>query len=248
MNLPNILKHAIKQIRSSWLLLLWIYVPCFLLFLGIGILAISIPHFRIGDILKDVATLGKIPFYSGAVSQLGLLLWSATTTLCFFTYFALRKTSPIRRESLNLLLFAGLLTGYLTLDDTYMLHEEFFPDYLKIIPEEVVIFMLGIAMLSFLYFNLNEILQSEYSLILLAYLFFGISVIVDVIPAHLYQNIYGFEKILSLLEDGAKFTAIITWVTFYSRYCYQQFLLLQRPHFDNPGTSSDPREPLRHPK
>lgn len=222
MNILGIFKGAIKQIHSSRLLLIGIYTPSILLFLGIGILTKIIPHLTIPDLLGDVAIIGHIPFYSGAISQLGLLLWSTATTLCFFIFFVLKKMTVSRKESLNFLLFAGFLSGYLMLDDAYMLHDELFPDYLKIIPEEVVIILLGLVMIAFLYFNRQEILRGDYSLMLLAYLFFGISVAIDAIPRALYEDKYFFEKIEKLVEDGAKFTGIVTWITFYARYGYQQ--------------------------
>lgn len=222
MNILDIFKGAVKQIRSSWLLLIYIYVPILLLFLAAGKLTQVIPDLSIQDFLRDVAALGDIPSYSGSISQLGLLLWSAATTLCFFTYFILKKINPSRKESLDFLMFSGLLTGYLMLDDTYMFHEEVFPEYLKIIPEKAVILFLGIAMLLFLYFNHKEILRSEYGLLFLAYMFFGISVFLDVIPSRFFEYIQYMEKIEYFLEDGAKFVAIVTWLTFYVRYGYQQ--------------------------
>lgn len=221
MSVSEIIKGAIKQIWSSRLFLIRIYTPGILIFLGAGILSQIIPHLTIPELVGDVADIGEIPFYSGAISQLGLLLWSSATTLCFFTFFALRKKNGISKQTLNLLLSSGLLTGYLMLDDTYMLHDEFFPVYLKIVPEQVVLIILGLSMLAFLFFNRNEILQGDYGLILLAYLFFGISIAFDSIPRNLYSNIYFLEKIEHLIEDGSKFTAIVTWVTYYARYSYQ---------------------------
>lgn len=225
MNIIGIFKGAMNQIRSLWKLLIGIYAPIALLFLGIGILVRIVPDLSIYDIFRDVAVIGKVPSYSGFMSQLGLLLWSASTTICFFTYFVLKKREASRKESLNTLLFAGLLSGYLMIDDTFMLHEEIFPDYIKFIPEKVVIILLGIAMLLFLYFNRREILQSEYGILLLAYGFFGFSVAIDAIPDRFYVGSYFFEKIELFLEDGAKFTAITTWFVFYTRYCNEQISL-----------------------
>ena len=123
----DIFKDTIKQISSLRRLLFYIYAPSFLLFLVTGILTQIIPNISIQDFLRDVTAIGNIPFYSGSISQLGLLLWSAATTVCFFTYFALKRIDPSRKQSFNLLMFGGLLSGYLMLDDTYMLHEEVFP-------------------------------------------------------------------------------------------------------------------------
>jgi hypothetical protein len=226
--LLDTVKNGISQILSIRKTLLIIYGGVALLFAGVVGLTVLIPHLTIPDLLRDVATLGELPFYAGFVSQLGLLFWSAATTLCFFEYFTLKKLGCTRKETLNFLLFAGLLSGYLMLDDSFMLHEEFFPDFLKIIPEKAVILMLGIAMLAFLYFNRQELLQNEFGLMFLAFMFFGISVVIDAVPTELYEDIYIVEKVEHILEDGAKFTAIITWVIFYARYGYQQLTKLMR--------------------
>ncbi|MBK8784302.1 MAG: hypothetical protein IPO22_21485 [Anaerolineales bacterium] len=229
MNIWKILKDALKQIYSSRRLLIYIYTPIVILLLGLTLLASLVPDFKVRDILKDVAAIGELPFYSGAISQLGLLMWSAATSLCFFAFFALRKIDSSRKETLNFLLFAACLSGYLMLDDTYMLHEVFFPNYLTIIPsaDKVVILLLGIAMLLFLYFNRSEILRNDYGILFLALMLFGFSVTLDVIPSYLYEETYALEKIEYILEDGAKFAAIVTWYAFFVQYCYQQFLLLK---------------------
>lgn len=225
MNILDIFKGTIKQISSLRWLLISIYIPSFLLFLVAGILTQIVPNLSIQDFLRDVTAIGDIPFYSGSISQLGLLLWSAATMVCFFTYFALKKINPSRKQSLNLLMFGGLLSGYLMLDDTYMLHEEVFEELfenLNFFPEKTAMLLLGIAMLSFIYFNRWEILKSDYGLLFLAYAFLGISVFFDAFPSRFYEEIQYAERIEYYIEDGAKFTAIVTWVTFFARYGYQQ--------------------------
>jgi hypothetical protein len=231
MNIFDIFKSTIKQIFSLRRLLIYIYAPSFLLFLVVGIVTKLVPNLSIQDFLRDVTAIGDIPFYSGSISQLGLLLWSAATTICLFTYFTLRKIDSSRKQSLNLLMFGGLLSGYLMLDDTYLLHEEVFPKYIDFIPEKAIILLLGIAMLSFIYFNRHEILKGEYGLLFLAYLFLGISVFLDAIPSRFYENILYAERIEYFLEDGAKFIAIVTWLVFFVRYSYQQLskLFSQKP-------------------
>lgn len=222
--MTHIIHGFIGQLRCSWRILLALYTFVALLFLGVALLSEIIPHLTIPDLVRDVASVGNLPFYAGSISQMGALLWSSTTTVCFFAFFSLRNMNTSRKESLNFLLFSGLLTGYLMLDDTFMLHDEIIPDYLKIIPEEAVILLLGAAVVAFLYFNWKEIMRSEYALLFLALGLFGISVFIDAIPTGWYENYYFIEKIEHLLEDGAKFAAIVTWLTFYARYGYQQFV------------------------
>lgn len=227
MNILDIFKGAIKQISSLRRLLIYIYAPGFLLFLAAGILTQIVPNLSIQDFLRDVTAIGDIPFYSGSISQLGLLLWSAATTVCLFTFFCFKKIDPSRKQSLNLLMFGGLLSGYLMLDDTYMLHEEVFEELFENInffPEKTAMLLLGIAMLSFIYFNRWEILKSEYGLLFLAYALLGISVFFDAFPSRFYEKIQYAERIEYYIEDGAKFIAIVTWLVFFARYSYQQFL------------------------
>lgn len=222
MNIRDILRDFTKQIFSLRILIISIYIPIFLMFILVGVVTEISPNLSIQDLTRDVAALGRIPFYWGSISQLGILFWSAIVTLCFSTYFILKKISPNQKETLNFLLYSGLLITYLTLDDTYMLHEDFFPDYVRFIPEKAAILLLGFAMVLFLYFNYVEILRNEYGLMLLGLFFFGISVGLDLIPDRILEYRYVFEKLELLLEDGAKFTAIATWLVFYARYCHQQ--------------------------
>jgi hypothetical protein len=222
MNIPDILRGFTKQIFSLRNLIISIYFPIFLMFIVIGVVTEISPNLSIQDLTRDVAALGKIPFYWGSISQLGILFWSAIVTLCFSTYFTLKKISPHQKEPLNFLFYSGLLTAYLMLDDTYMLHEDFFPDYVRFIPEKLAILLVGLAIILFLYINYKEILRNEYGLMLLGLFFFGTSVGLDLIPERILEYRYFLEKLELLLEDGAKFTAIVTWLVFYGRYCHQQ--------------------------
>ena len=222
--ITEIITGAAKQIYSLRRVLFFIYIPSFILFIIAGALVLLKPDLFIQDFLRDVTSLGDLPFYAGSISQLGLLLWSAATTLCLFTYFGLKRNDPSRKESLNFLLFAGLLSGYLLLDDAFLLHEELIPEYIKFMPEKAVILLLGTAMLAFLYFNRSEIIRNEYGLLALTYLFLGVSVFFDLIPNRFYPGIEDIDSIEYFMEDGAKFLAIVTWVTFFVRYSFQQFL------------------------
>lgn len=220
-----------RQLRTLWRLLFAIYVPVIFLLLGAAALSLLIPHLTIPDLIQDLSSLGHLPFYAGALSQLGLLFWSASTTLCFFIYYCLKKMRNPRQEALNFMLFAGILNGYMMLDDTYMLHDKVFPDYIQFFPEKAAVLALGVAVLAFLYLNRREILRGEYSLMFLALVLFGFSVALDAIPTELYEDYYFLEKFEHLFEDGAKLAAIVTWVVYYARYGMRILL----PDADSPA-------------
>lgn len=221
MNIPLIIKNTIRQLFDSRLLLLKLYTPIALVMLSLGLLVNALPDLKLAHLTRDVTSLGKMPIYYGALSQVGLLLWSATTTICFFTYFYLKSYAPHRSESLRFLLYFGILTLYLLLDDTFLLHEEFFSDYLNI-PEKVILVLLMGFTVGFAYFNFKEILQNELGLFALAGLLFGSSLFLDVIADRIFDDFFLFEKIEHLLEDGAKMAGIVTWAVYFSRYSFRQ--------------------------
>lgn len=227
MKLTAILSEVARQVWAARRLLIGIDIPICLLFIGIGILTKIISNLSIPELVSDVATIGKLPFYSGAVSQIGLLIWSSSVTIIFFAYFSLKLQANPRKEALNFLLYSGCLTAYVMLDDTFMLHEEFFSDYLMIISEEVVLALIGLAMILLMVFHYREILQNDVGIMAMATVLFVISIAFDFIPKELYQDIYLIEKIQHLLEDGAKLAAIVTWTAYYARYSYR--LLLAPP-------------------
>jgi len=41
--------------------------------------------FRVAEVTRDVQSIADLPFYTGGLSTLGLLLWSASAAMCFLT-------------------------------------------------------------------------------------------------------------------------------------------------------------------
>lgn len=223
MNLYIIFGHFLKQMRSNWRLLILIYTPLTILLIGIGVITQINPNISVLDFVRDVAALGDLPFYSGAVSQFGLLLWSASTTISTFTYLVVKKFFPARIESLKFLLFTSFITGYLLIDDTYMVHEDIIPSLLNEGSDIIGKALIGILVIFFLYSNRREILRNDFSLLFLALAFLGISVAVDIIPERFYEHAY---FLANLIEDGAKLFGIATWLAFNYRYSFEQFSTL----------------------
>jgi hypothetical protein len=107
------------------------------------------------------------------------------------------------------MIFAGVVTGMLMLDDFFMGHEVIYPRILGLQQQHVfVIYVVFIA--SYLWTYRNSIAECDYPLIMLSLLFFGISILVDLFvePDGLLHRIG---------EDGSKFLGIATWATFHLR-------------------------------
>jgi hypothetical protein len=150
-----------------------------------------------------------MPVYTGFLSNMGMLFWSSTVAVCFFTAtFVARRAAT--RPTGRFLYASGLLTLFLLMDDLFQLHERVFPLSLGI-PEPIV--FLGYLSVTFVYLVRfrGVILESDYLLLGLALGFFGLSVAVDVFT----------EGELYLWEDGAKFVGIVTWLAYFVRVSAQ---------------------------
>lgn len=152
--------------------------------------------------------LGGRPF-TGVISNIGILFWCATSAVCFFS-------STIRGKNRNaiasrFLMFSGLLTLLLLLDDLFVLHETIFPIYFHI-PEKAV--YLGYLIITSMYFLKYRglIVKTEYSLLFIACGFFGLSMIADIVLPQ--------EGLEYLVEDGFKLFGIVTWFMFFMRTCF----------------------------
>jgi hypothetical protein len=155
------------------------------------------------DMLRDPAQVMDAPMYTGALSNLGLILWSSTATLC--TFFAF-----VHRELRSFWSYAAGLTLALLLDDWLMLHEIVLPDVFGL-PDIIVYAAYALAMLFYLGRFHRCLLLGDWPLLLIALGWFAVSIGLDqldgvvAIPAQY------------LWEDGAKLFGIVTWLLFHAR-------------------------------
>lgn len=146
-----------------------------------------------------VATAGLTPLV-GIASNIGILIWCATASICLFCWHRTRS---------SFLLYAGLLSGCLLIDDFFLFHEMIFPDYLHI-NQSVVILIYILMMLTFLINFRNEIIKSEFIGLVIAGVFFTISIVIDL------KLFFGFHSMF--YEDSAKFLGLVAWMTYFIRH------------------------------
>ncbi|MEM7214178.1 MAG: hypothetical protein AAF423_01450 [Pseudomonadota bacterium] len=141
----------------------------------------------------------------GFVSTAGIILWAATAAICLFTASLLYMAGkPLVAVSFPLL--AGMLTGWIGLDDAYLLHETVLPAFG--IPQNIVI--ASYVLLGSLYFiaNWRIILQHDFWLLAMGASALALSIIVDTV-------FHSLNPYLVLLEDSAKFFGIFCWTSFH---------------------------------
>lgn len=141
----------------------------------------------------------------GFVSTAGIILWAATAAISLFTAALLVAA----RKTIALVMFpllAGLLTGWLTLDDAFLLHETVLPAFG--IPQNLVI--AAYVLLALIYFSVNWklILKHDFWLLAMGASTLAISVLVDTV-------FHSLNPFLVLLEDSAKFFGIFCWASFH---------------------------------
>jgi preprotein translocase subunit SecG len=161
----------------------------------------------IGNLTRDPTSILFAPLYTGFLSQIGNLLWFASAAICLFTANFL-SYQPDNLKIKRFFIVSGFLTLVLAFDDLFLLHEEFFPFFLGI-PEEAVFASYALFVFFYLFKFYSTILKTDYILMGIALIFFGISITLDLL------NPKGIDPFL--FEDGAKTIGIVSWLAYFFR-------------------------------
>jgi hypothetical protein len=216
MRVMPVKSSLLAQLSSLRITLLVTYLPALVGLLYIG-LQDQIP---VKELTKDANQVIHTGVYAGAVSNIGILFWCATASLCLFTCLVLRHRSAptgLRR----FLLWAALLTFVLMLDDLFLLHDVIIPNtwgVTEALPQAVY----GLATAIVLFASRRVILDhTEYLPLGLALIFFASSIAFD--ASEISYRLQGIPDNLTFwLEDGGKSLGIISWFAYYARVCYVQ--------------------------
>jgi hypothetical protein len=217
----QVIADVASQLQYLWKILFFLYLPIALLFLLVGVLSRVTTDVSLAFLLRDITATAKLPFFAGFVSQLGLILWSASLTVCLFALVMMQRKQGDLSAAKRFLAYSTVLTAVLVLDDIFLFHEEIAPNYLHL--DELVVFAVyGIIGIGFVLLNWREILSSEYALLLLAFALFATSVALDAVPKEVLPARYFWEQLELFLEDGFKFAGIATWLMYFARYAIQR--------------------------
>jgi len=193
------------------------YLPA-LCILAVMTLAATRAEVPISDLTRDPLALIDEPWYEGGLSSLGCLAWAAAATICLFSAGLIHARGGAREDRL-FLLCSGLLTLWLCLDDLYMFHERVLPGHLHI-SEKVTYSAYMVAAVLYLIRFRPAILRADFTLIILAFACFAVSLVSDATDYPVYGHY--------LVEDGFKFLGVVGWLTFLARASYQTLDRQQR--------------------
>jgi len=173
------------------------------------------PFFSVGDFTRDPATIALHPPYFGAVSNIGILLWSASAAVCFLSGILLKIMQPERPDLHSFFSIFAVLNMVLCLDDTFLLHEAILPNRLPLvsIPEPAIVTAYGLGLLGAIVSFRKLLLKNQPLLFGLTLLLFSVSVGFDqLLPDQLLS-----EDTVFLIEDGSKLLAVFLWLAYFIR-------------------------------
>ncbi len=204
----------VVPIRKRLMLAFLVHTPAALLMLA-GYVVSKKKQIPLWMLTRDPADISQVSPFVGAISNIGILLWCAAATICFFTFLISMKQmcNPLQKF---FLLASAILTTILMIDDFFLVHEWIFPVYFNLDQKYVLFFYLAITCIYFLIFK-NVIIESDFFFIMLSIIFFSLSLIIDIIV----DNYSEFSQIIvdyHLFEDGFKLFGITSWLTYFTLY------------------------------
>jgi len=155
------------------------------------------------QLVLDPNSYHRLPWYSGFVSNLGILGWGMAAMSAGFAYWACRQVGRTRAQEA---FGAGaLLSSLLLLDDLFQLHIVV-PTYLGL-PKASFYGLYGVATVVWLASNWVELSRTRWQLLSASALVFSLSLVAD-------QLVYPSSQQL-LLEDSLKFLGIVAWAQYF---------------------------------
>lgn len=162
------------------------------------------PRWAFMDTISAADLSGEVRLYYGFVSNLGVLGMAATAAVALFA--AACRSAQGASEGMAFLLGAGLVSGWLALDDLYLLHEALLPR--AGVRQEIGVAFAGLLVLGHVVVHRRRILAAEWPLMMAALLGFGASAGLDLV-VHTTRGPW------IVAEDAAKFVAIGAWTAFH---------------------------------
>lgn len=167
----------------------------------------------IGNLMRDPNAVANVPYYIGAVSNFGVLLWAAAATVGLFGAAAVRRLGGEMRY-IRFLLAGATLSLLLMFDDLLMLHEAALPQIFGW-HEKAILAVYGLALISYLLLFSRTILQHDWPILGAAFAFFAGSILLD------RMDFTSLTSFMELCEDGCKFLGAALWLGFHARAAQQ---------------------------
>jgi hypothetical protein len=178
-------------------------------------------------LVSDPNAFSGMPPYIGMITLIGILIWCASGAISIFVAWILPKDN--QTKSINwsqFLFFSGCITMFLVFDDLFQIHEYYYLPFIDLDsfenPRPIQLFFQGsfflmyVILISIHFYRFRMVVKkSNYNILNLSILFFGVSIILDIATSESMPFYY-------FLEEGSKFTGIVIWFSYFLDCCYQQ--------------------------
>lgn len=205
--------------NNSKLFPLYVYAPAAIFLAVILIISIS-ANMPLPFFFRDTAAIGKIPFYAGIASNIGIMLWAATVGICFLAFAVLRNCSaqPVLKQ---FFWAGGFISLLLLLDDALQIHEVIVPRFLGLSSNWVFLLYAAIAVLFIVRFR-DLIAKGRVTLFFTSLIFLGLSVFINRLHAYDMAHLLFIEGRAArfFIEDGFKLLGITGWMGFFANTAF----------------------------
>ena len=216
------LKVIWNQFKRLFPVMLRAYIPVIIL-AGVLLIVNYIIDIPPSDFTRDPAAITDTPAYYGLVSNIGVLLWCSSAAVFLFSFVLSRGLSG-NKDSRLFILYMGLITSLLLIDDFFLIHEaiaQYLEDVLGIgsyFGEAAVFGVYGLLIIWLVVRYRKVLLDTDYILLGLTAGFFLLSMITDLGTelADLH------DAKLTFLEDIFKLCGIVGWFTYAVRTALKQ--------------------------
>jgi len=161
---------------------------------------------RAGQLLMDPSFTLGMRWYTGLVSNLGILAWTVGAAAAFAGAWLCRLGG--RARAAKFLIGGGVVGSLFLLDDLFQFHSVLLPSELNA-PKFLGEILLGGPVLWWVASHLREIRRTHVHLLLAAAGGLALSFVVDAV----YAPVPG--QGWNIIEDGAKFLGILAWSTYF---------------------------------
>ena len=206
----TIIHELLKQFKTNKFVL-FVSVLIAVLFLTATFEYAIYKNVEPSNLTRDTATILNGPAYTGALSNLGIIFWSATAAIMLFASYHLYQNTVQRRAALMTFLF-GILTAMLCFDDTYQFHEKAFSGVIYV-PEELIYFFYLICIITIITVCRVVAVTTPYIIGIAAMAFFAISILIDELnlPSGKHD---------AFIEDSFKFVGIVLWTVYHFKSAF----------------------------
>lgn len=158
-------------------------------------------------LFADPAAFAGEPPYLGMFSALTIMGWTAGAACALFGAWVAGAEVPGRKT----LLFLGLLTAWLAIDDQFQLHETVGPDHLGI-PQPVFFIAYALIAIALTVWHRTTIGRGPFLYLAAAIALLGFSVMIDMVgDALVLLDAIGA---VVAIEEGAKLAGAVLWAAY----------------------------------